>query len=106
MARTRRIFSREFKIQILRELDAGATIAETARAHELHPETIYKWRREHHKYSARAFAGRGHAYTDEAKIAQLERTLGQLAAENALLKKAIKYLEDWRRTHGDGRSRR
>ena len=56
----------------------------------------------------RSFAGRGQAYTDEAKIAQLkrERTLGQFAAENALLKRVIKYLKDWRRTHGDGRSRR
>lgn len=104
MARTRRIFDKEFKLAVLREIDAGASIAEVARAHDVHPETVRLWRRDHRKYAERAFAGRGHAYTDEAKIAQLERTLGQMAAENALLKKAIKYLEDWRRTHGDGRT--
>lgn len=100
MTRIRRTFSKEFKLSVLREIDAGATIAQAARTHEVHPETIRVWRRDHKKYADRAFAGKGRAYTDEAKIAQLERTLGQLALENALLKKAIKFLEDWKRDNG------
>jgi len=103
MGRTRREFSKEFKLSVLREIDAGASIAETARAHDIHPETIRLWRRNHRKYADRAFAGKGHMYTDEAKIAQMERAMGQLALENALLKKAIKFLEDWRRANAGKR---
>jgi transposase len=103
MARTRREFTKEFKLSVLREVEAGASVAETARAHEIHPETIRLWKRDHRKYADRAFAGKGHAYTDEAKIAQMERAMGQLALENALLKKAIKFLEDWRRDNGGKR---
>jgi len=103
MQRNRRTFTKEFKLQVLREVEGGVKVAELARSYELHPETIRKWQRDHRRYADRSFAGRGHAYTDEAKIAQLERTLGQLAAENALLKKAIVFLEDWRRTHAGKR---
>ena len=39
------------------------------------------------KNGERSFAGNARAYTDEARIAQLERTLGQLTLENALFEK-------------------
>lgn len=48
----------------------------------------------------RAFAGNGGAYTDDAKVAQLERTLGQVTLENALLKKAITVLKELERRSG------
>jgi transposase-like protein len=52
MARTkaRRVFTKEFKLEVLREIDAGATIAETARIHQVHPETIRLWRNTQRKY--------------------------------------------------------
>ena len=37
--RTRRTFIKEFKLQVLRELDAGSTITELARIHDVYPET-------------------------------------------------------------------
>jgi len=79
--KTRRTFTREFKLQVLNEIDAGTSIAETARIHEIHPETIRLWRKTERKYGDRSFAGNGRAYTDDARIAQLERTLGQLTLE-------------------------
>jgi transposase len=103
MARSRRIFDKEFKLQVLRELDAGTSLAELARQHQVHPETIRLWKRDHRKYADRAFAGRGRAYTDEAKVAQMERAMGQLALENALLKKAIQRLEALARSNGSKR---
>jgi transposase len=102
MPTQRRTFDKEFKYQILREIDAGTTVASVAREHGVHPETIRLWKRQQRKYGDRAFAGNGNSYSDEAKIAQLERTLGQMAAENALLKKAIKTLQQLSRK-GDGR---
>ena len=68
-------------------------MAQAAREHQLHPNLITKWRQEHERYAERAFAGNGRAYTDEARVAELERMVGQLTMENALLKKALLRLE-------------
>jgi len=87
MASPRRVFSKDLKLSILQEIDAGATIAQVARAHEIHPETIRMWRRTERKFGDRAFAGNGNAYTDDARIAELERTIGQQAHEIRLLKR-------------------
>jgi transposase len=54
---------------------------------------IVRWCKEHLQYAERAFMGNGHVYKEEARIAELERLLGQLTLENALLKKALLRLE-------------
>lgn len=87
MARIRRSFTKEFKTKVLDEVDAGLTIAQVARKFEVHPEMIRQWRSRRNKYGDRAFAGRGNAYTDEARVAELERTIGQLTLEVRFLKK-------------------
>ena len=102
-ARTRRTFTKEFKLQVLRELDAGSTIAELARVHDVHPETIRVWSKMERKYGAKSFAGRGRAYTDEARIAQLERALGQATLEISLLKKALASFKEIDRRNGGKR---
>ncbi len=84
----RRLFTKEFKLQVLREIEAGASIAHAARQHHLHPNVIRKWREQYARYADRAFAGNGPVYTDDARIAELERLIGQLAVENAFLKKS------------------
>jgi transposase-like protein len=47
----------------LHEIDAGTSIAEAARVHDVHPETIRVWRKMERKYGDRSFAGNGRAYT-------------------------------------------
>ena len=89
----RRTFTREFKLQVIREVEAGKTLAQVARDYQLSDNTISKWRRELHKYKERAFAGRGHAYTDEARVNELERMVGRLTMENDFLKKLLQKLE-------------
>jgi transposase len=96
----RRSFTKEFKLQVLHEIAAGTTLAEAARVHDVHPETIRAWRKMERKYGERSFAGNGRAYTDEARIAQLERLLGQLTVENAVLKKALSSLKELDRRSG------
>jgi transposase len=98
--KSRRVFSKEFKLQVIRDVDGGMTIAEAARAHNVHPETVRLWRRTERKYGDRAFAGNGRSYSDEARIAQLERALGQMTLENALLKKALTVLKEQERMAG------
>jgi transposase len=89
----RRQFTKEFKLQVLREIEAGTSIAHAARQHQLHPNVIRKWREQVARYADRAFAGNGHAYTDAAKVAELERLIGQLTVENTFLKKVLSTLE-------------
>jgi transposase len=101
--KARRVFSKEFKLEVLREIDAGVSVAQAARNHDVHPETIRLWRRTENKYGERAFAGNGHAYTDEARIAQLERALGQATLEIALLKKTLSVLKEQDRRNGGRR---
>jgi transposase len=93
MALKRRRFTREFKRQILHEIDAGKSVSQTAREYQVHPNMISRWRAHYRDYGERAFAGNGNTYTDEAKIAALERKIGQLTMENDLLKKALNRLK-------------
>ena len=93
MALKRRRFTREFKLQVVRELEAGKTPAQAAREYQVHPTVLVRWRKEHLQYAERAFTGNGRLYKDEARIAELERMIGQLLMENTLLKKALLRLE-------------
>jgi len=90
----RRTFSRDFKLKVLREVEAGKSQAQVAREYQLTETSIYKWRQQFTKYKAKAFAGRGHAYTEEARINDLERKVGQLTMENDFLKKLLQQLAD------------
>ena len=94
MSFKRRQFTREFKIQVIREVEAGKAIAQAAREHQVHPTLIGKWRKQNSLYGEQAFAGNGHAYTQEAKIAELERLIGQLTIENSFLKNVLQRLEN------------
>jgi len=94
----RRKFTRELKLQVVREVEAGKLIAQAAREYDIHPTQITKWRQLHRQYAEQAFAGNGHTYRDEARTAELERMVGQLTMENALLKKALLRLEGSRDT--------
>ncbi len=93
MVQSRRRFPRELKLQVIRELEAEKPVAEVARSYQVHPATITRWRSEYREHPDTAFQGNGHPYRQEAKIAELERLLGQLTAENAFLKKALEHLE-------------
>ena len=93
MGLKRRQFTREFKLQVIREVEAGKAVAQVAREYRVHPTQVGKWRQLHRRYAEEAFAGNGRPYQDEAKLAGLERMVGQLTMENALLKKVLLQLE-------------
>jgi transposase len=103
LALKRHRFTREFKLQVVRELEAGKTPAQAAREYQVHPTVLGRWHKEHLQYAERAFTGNGRLYKDEARIAELERLIGQLTMENALLKKALLRLEaQYRERSGTG----
>lgn len=96
MALKRRRFTREFKLEVVREVEAGKPVASAAREHQVHPHLIARWRSESAKYADKSFAGNGNRYKDEARIAELERMVGRLAMENEFLKKVLSRLEEQR----------
>lgn len=93
MALNRRRFTRDFTLQVIREVEAGKTVAQAAREHQRHSTLICRWDHEHQPYTDQAFMGNGRRYQYEARIAELERLLGQLTMGNVLLKKALLRLE-------------
>jgi transposase-like protein len=57
LALKRRRFTREFKLQVLREIEPRKTLAQDAREHQIHPNLITRCRSLHTHYSEHAFAG-------------------------------------------------
>jgi transposase len=90
----RRTYTREFKLKVLGEIEAGKSQAQAAREYQLNETAIYKWRQQLVKYKEHAFAGQGKAYTDEARLHELERMVGRLTMENDFLKKLLKTFQN------------
>jgi transposase len=89
MKKMRRRYDREFKISVVAELEGGKPLAQIAREQGIHPSLPSRWRDELAEDPEKAFSGNGNKYKDQARIAELERLLGQAHAEIELLKKAF-----------------
>jgi hypothetical protein len=46
---------------------------------------LVRWRKEHLQYAEQALTGQGRLYKEEARLAELERMIGQLTMEHAWL---------------------
>ncbi|HET90755.1 MAG TPA: hypothetical protein ENN99_08475 [Chloroflexi bacterium] len=89
MARRRR-FSAAFKRQVVEELLSGAsTQAQVCRRYELGPTVVRRWQEQ---YAQGELADpEGTCQSQEQRIRELERMVGQLTMENALLKRAVRF---------------
>ncbi len=83
MGLSRRQFTREFKLAAVRRLEMGASIAEVARAFEIHPNVLQRWRREFRDGPGNVFPGPGKRRWEESRVAQLERKIGCFCTSNA-----------------------
>jgi transposase-like protein len=97
MSLSRRTFTKEFKEGAVRRLELGASVAEVARACEVNPNVLYRWRRELRKFAAKAFPGEGHRRIEESRIAELERKVGRQAMEIDFLRRCLRRVEEQRR---------
>jgi transposase len=94
MSRTRRFFSPEFKLQVVREVEAGATTAQVARLHQLHPNLLAQWCTQYRHNPQRAFQKENSTQKrDDQRVAELEQMIGKLTMENQFLKKVLERLE-------------
>ncbi|MCC7157607.1 MAG: transposase [Bryobacterales bacterium] len=94
--KARRKFSKEFKLTAIRRMQSGQSIAEVARALEVHPSELHRWRRELEEHGERAFLGVGKKRAEESRVAELERKVGQQALEIDFLNRALQHVEEQR----------
>lgn len=96
MGLSRRTFTREMKLAAVQRLETGSTIAEVARAYEVNPNVLHRWRQEFRNGPGNAFPGMGKRRWDEAQQAKLERKIGQQTLEIDFLKGCLQRIEEQR----------
>jgi transposase-like protein len=96
MGLSRRNFTREMKFAAIQRLETGSSIAEVARAFEVTPNVLHRWRREFRQGPGNAFPGGGKRRWDETQQAKLERKIGQQALEIDFLKGCLQRIEEQR----------
>ncbi|NNC94505.1 MAG: transposase [Chitinophagales bacterium] len=103
MAKVRRKFTKEFKLEIVkRSLEDEVVITELAKEYQIHPNQITNWRRKYLQDGEYCFPGNGNEQLgdDEAQqIKDLEKRLKEAEMERDILKKAIRIF-----SKNDGKS--
>ena len=97
MGLARRKFTKEFKLAAIQQMEAGSSTAEVARAFEVTPKVLYRWRDEFRHGPGNAFPGSGKPRWDETRVAQLERKVGQQTLEIDFLKGCLQRIEEQRK---------
>jgi transposase-like protein len=97
MGMSRRQFTKEFKEAAVRRLELGASVGEVARACEVNPNVLHRWKRELHDHGVKAFVGNGRPRAEEERVAALERKVGRQALEIDFLQRCLQHVEEQRR---------
>jgi len=96
MGLSRRRFTREFKLAAIRRLEQGISAAEVARALEVNPNLLHRWRSEFRQGPGNVFPGHGQRRWSEGRMAELERKIGQQTLEIDFLKGCLQRIEEQR----------
>jgi transposase len=89
---TRRIFSREFKLEAVKLVrERGVTVAQASRDLGVHVNVLRKWLRDAAADPKQAFPGKGVMKPDQAEIDRLKKEVAKLKMERDILKKAAAY---------------
>jgi transposase len=90
MKRTRKTYTREFKLEAVRLLEtSGKSSREIARDLGICSTALSRWKRELTERGEDAFPGQGRLMADEEYIRKLERENEILRQERDILKKAV-----------------
>jgi transposase-like protein len=80
----------------VQRLERGVSIGEAARALEVNPNVLHRWRKEFRTGPGNAFPGNEKQRWAEGRIAELERKIGQQALEIDFLKACLQRIEQQR----------
>ncbi len=92
MSSSRRRFSREFKLEVVRRVEeTGRTQSQVAKELEISANTLSRWVRQFRDEQVEAFPGKGRQNSKDAAIRRLRRENERLRKERDFLKKTAKY---------------
>ena len=92
MAKTRRTFTPEFKIQAVKLVtEQGKSLAEVARALDLGESMLRSWKASLAKDGDQAFPGKGNPPALEEELRRLRAEVKRLTMERDILKKATAF---------------
>ena len=94
MAKGRKGYTREFKLDALRLIAQGRSVAEVARNLGVHVNTLHGWRQQLGDAPASAFPGNGKQLGQDEEIRELKKQLRRAEQERDILKKAVAYFAD------------
>ena len=90
MTKTRRTYTREFKLEAVHLLEtSGRSAAQIERELGIGSGCLPRWRREFAEEGENAFPGHGRLAPEQERIRQLERENEILRQERDILKKAV-----------------
>jgi transposase len=92
MSILRRKFTKEQKLEIVKQsMEEDVSIEALAQQYKIHPNSIYKWRREYLQYEDASFPGNGNKLmsAEEQEIVRLKKLLKEAELEKEILKKAL-----------------
>jgi transposase len=91
MKQTRRRFSKEFKLEVVRQLASGRRQADVARELGVDAQVIRRWQGQVKIDPGTAFPGNGRRAREEDELQRLRKEVVQLRAERDFLKKAAAF---------------
>jgi transposase-like protein len=81
----RRQFTKEFKLDAVRRLQRGASVAEVACALQVNAKVLHRWRREFREGGYSAFPGNGNERCSEEFMTELDSKIGQQVRKSDFL---------------------
>jgi transposase-like protein len=97
MGKQRRIFTPDFKFQVVLALLTGEKrAAQLCREHQISETSLSRWRQQFLEDGAQVFEDGNGAAAEQERIAELERMIGRLTMELAAAKKASDWLDSLR----------
>lgn len=88
----RRTFTREFKLEAVRlSKEEGRAGSDVAKELGIHPNVLYRWRKELLEDSDESFPGQGKKKASDEEVARLRREVALLREDREILKKALVF---------------
>ena len=92
MAKKRRLYTKEFKVEAVRlVIDQGRPVADVARSLGVGDGLLSQWKRNYARLATEAFPGNGKRTAHDDEVWQLKKQLSRTQQERDILKKALAY---------------
>ena len=92
MKGSRRRFSREFKVEAVRQvLENGRPVAQVARDLDISASVLRRWKQQVEADPSEAFPGNGRMKAEDEELRRLRREVVRLRQERDFLKKTAKF---------------